>query len=447
MASGRNIIQAKKQDFVNVSDKPIGLGGRVESVRVDDLSRSISQVFCEKADASIVLMSNFPENITGNLTSAQLRAQFERLLAESRSDLAICAINDQVGYGVFALSDIPKDTVICFYSGSLKPHTQVKMSQDHAIGCYGIRASYSTASHRGIASFMQHLPTPLKFQDAKIFSNILRSMGQDVSEADLKINDELYAIQFVNGEVRESIALENVRREYINYNNVPIVLFVTDRLIRSGEQVGFNYGKDYWLSRNMVPELFDKMGRIISPDRYKRTFACLKLGPISYTGELSPLIKQISEKRETVDLIDDSKTPRKVGSIIVLDELLRVRAISENQYHELRKYVSFQSGGFSLYPSTVDRLVVKYGLENSDQISLERGLRKAAANNQIEDLNIFIKLVKNVNAKDSNPSVGRTALHWAAVKENKECYELLIAAGADPALVDANNIAALSVGK
>ena len=42
-------------------------------------------------------------------------------------------------------------------------------------------------------------------------------------------------------------------------------------------------------------------------------------------------------------------------------------------------------------------------------------------------------------AKDFNTKMQRTALHWASIKGNNECYALLIANGADASLVDAFN--------
>jgi len=85
----------------------------------------------------------------------------------------------------------------------------------------------------------------------------------------------------------------------------------------------------------------------------------------------------------------------------------------------------------------LERLVKKYTLPDTSQNSLEKGLRNAANNNKISDLIIFIKHVKNINAKDDNPTIGRTALHWAAVKGNEECYRFLLEANANPDIPDA----------
>lgn len=86
----------------------------------------------------------------------------------------------------------------------------------------------------------------------------------------------------------------------------------------------------------------------------------------------------------------------------------------------------------------LERLVKKYTLPNTSQKTLEKGLRNAAVNNKIFDLKIFLKYVKNIDAKDDNEKVGRTALHWAAMKGHKECCRFLLAAKAKSNIPDAN---------
>lgn len=79
----------------------------------------------------------------------------------------------------------------------------------------------------------------------------------------------------------------------------------------------------------------------------------------------------------------------------------------------------------------------KYNLPNISQLSLEKGLRQAAYNNQISDLKTFIEHVSNINAQDNNPASKKTALHYAVIKKYIECIKLLMDAGADIYLKDA----------
>lgn len=64
-------------------------------------------------------------------------------------------------------------------------------------------------------------------------------------------------------------------------------------------------------------------------------------------------------------------------------------------------------------------------------------LRRAATNNNVNDPQKCIEIVKDINAQDDNPKVQRTALHWAACKKYAFCYQLLIESGANPAIQDA----------
>ncbi len=445
-SKNNRILEISKQQTITTANKPLGLGGRIEHIAISEFEKKIGQPYLEKIDANeLINLSGIHENITGNLTSQQLKKQLESILKNPGQDLVVCKINDSVGYGVFSSNDIPKDTVLCFYSGTLINSTKVNIESDHAIGYHGINASFSTKNHRGIASFFQHLPSAKKLPNAKIFSQLLQSMGQHVSEKDLKINDELYSTKFIDKNLEKSLAVENIRREFVCFNGIPIVLFVTNSNIKAGEQLGFNHGKDYWLSRNIIPELFDKSGTVIPESAYVRTFYQLKFDGCIYTGDLSPLIQQLKVGKKQIELIDDNNMTKKIDSSIVLSELLRVHGLTEDQYKSLQKSFSpFQSSSSLFETTEIQMLVKKYSLPDNSQASLEKGLRKAATNNNIDDLKKFIKLVKNINAQDTNPNVQRTALHWAAIKGHDTCYNLLLESGADRNIPDKKGETALA---
>ncbi|WP_419419887.1 hypothetical protein ACNVED_00850 [Legionella sp. D16C41] len=82
-------------------------------------------------------------------------------------------------------------------------------------------------------------------------------------------------------------------------------------------------------------------------------------------------------------------------------------------------------------------LVKKYSLPDTSQASLEKGLRKAAYNNQKDDVKSFILTVKNINAIDTVETSQKSALHLAAIKGHKAIYDVLVTAGANPKLQDA----------
>lgn len=432
------MIQSKQNKRIPVADKPLRLGGQITLLSHDEFERQFGCQYMEKVDYIVdANLLEVPENIRGYLTSVQLKTQLRHLLENPRDDLVICKINESVGCGVFARDDIPKDTVLCFYSGTLMSGQKTKYG-DYGLAFYGMNAQVSTQSHRGISSFFEHLPSALKMPDIKRLQFILKMIGQQVSEHDLKLHDELYSIQFDNERIKASLATENLRQEFINYNGLPVILLVTNNAIQAGEQLGFNYGSSYFRSRGLVPELFNKTGELIPGNVYKRTFWQLTLDEVSYIGELQPLIDQLRQGKTQVDFVDDEGFPRRIDSQIVADELLRIHAIANDEHQRCcnQSNDNLSSNLFFSHPD-LTRLIKKYKLADSSQVSLEKGLRNAATNNLPDDIRTFLNYVQNVNAADTNPTSLKTALHWAASKSHHECCDILLAAGADPSLADA----------
>jgi hypothetical protein len=74
-------------------------------------------------------------------------------------------------------------------------------------------------------------------------------------------------------------------------------------------------------------------------------------------------------------------------------------------------------------------LVKKYKLDGPSSQCLEEGLRRAAAGNNVEDLDTLIKLGCNINAIEPD-GYKRTALHWAVIHRAKSCIIKLLANGA-----------------
>lgn len=81
------------------------------------------------------------------------------------------------------------------------------------------------------------------------------------------------------------------------------------------------------------------------------------------------------------------------------------------------------------------KLAKFYKLKDTSQPELEKGLRRAAASNNVEDLKKFIDAQVNVNAQDSK--LKKTALHWAVEKNAPACVFILQVSGADDTIKDA----------
>jgi hypothetical protein len=96
---------------------------------------------------------------------------------------------------------------------------------------------------------------------------------------------------------------------------------------------------------------------------------------------------------------------------------------------------------------SIDSLITKYKLENKSQPMLDKGLRRAADSSCSEDLEIFHKSGANINAQDDNPKIKKTALHWAVIKNHKDCVKNLLAWGARSDIPDADKKTAYDYAK
>lgn len=333
----RQIIKAKLPEFIPIADKPLRLGGKVEYLPPAELEKRLN---IKKYDESIyidpqleekVRNTRFKSNIAGYSPENELVSQTQRVINNPRNDLVICKMSDEkLGHGLFALKSIPSNTVLFIYGGTIQQARMEKTAKGHhALMYYGSNLVFNASEYRGLASYLQHLPETPRFPDAKTLSQVLKITGQDVPVETLKLNVELYSTEFKDSKIRNKIATENVQREYINFNGVPLIVFVTNRNIEKGEQLGFNYGCDYWLdiNRKKVPEYFDKEGHVIPPSAYKRTCGQLCFSGFTCTGELQPYIDLLKTGKSKVKLIDDEKKDHWIEIDKIRQELIRVRAL------------------------------------------------------------------------------------------------------------------------
>jgi hypothetical protein len=331
MNSLNYILGVETPGFIPFADKPLRLGGTIEQLTIEQFKEKLGIIYKEGISVeSKINISQFKENINGNVSAYELKKQVEKELKDTGKKLVVCKM-DKVGYGVFASTDIRKDTVVAIYSGTITMGLKVSSESDYALSYYGTNLSFSTAKHRGIASFMQHLPEKPKFENAEIFSNILKGVGQNVSKEELKLNIEMYSTKFQSSKTRELVAIENIRREYLNFNGIPVIAMVTDQDIKSGDQLGFNYGYQYWLSRKITPEFFDKNGQALSYKLYKRVFGQLNFDNFSYTGDYQPLINLLVNSSKQKDpspiiITGDDKKPHEVSVGQLMVSLLSVNA-------------------------------------------------------------------------------------------------------------------------
>lgn len=416
-------------------DRPPRLGGSALDLSVEEFEKKLNITYREDIDYGEVFSESvvdMKESIEGSLSSEELKVQLKRILSSHAfNDLAVCNMGEGVGHGVFAQNNIPKDRVLCFFSGQFSKITDKNEEGEEGFAFFSSNFMFKTGSFRGIASLLQHLPRQTKM-NVSLLRDLLRSIGQEVSEEELKLEDELYAVNFEANQV--NLAVENVRLEHIIFDGRPVIVVVSNASIKAGEQLGFKYGFRYWDSRHKVPELFDLQGSIFPRECYKRTFYRLKFKGFSYIGDLQPLLTQVNSASGNIRFIDDKGYDRNVPRADVIDELIRVNGM-------YKKEVPPMTAGVFWHPEK-SRLVKKYGLPDDSISCLEKGLRMAANNGQQDDITLFYGLLKNVNASDTGVNK-RTALHWASIKGHLRCIFLLLKYGADPNVQDANGMTPL----
>ena len=328
MGPCQSIINAETPKFIPVADKPVRAGGKIEYLTIREFEKQFRFTFKEGVSIDKeTKITAFQESVVGNVSSFQLKKQVEKLLKLGYDNLVICGMG-ALGHGVFALKDISKGSVTAIFSGTISNTIKIDV-QDKALNYYGTNMSFSSKYHHGISHFMQHLPRTLKTPDVRSFCKLLQMMGQKVSEEQIRCEDELYSVKFTHKATEKLIMTENVDKEYLNFNGIPLIVLVANRQINAGEQIGFNYGYRYWSSRKMTPEFFDNTGAVISHSLYKRTFGQINFGNFRHMGEYGPLIASVNRGEAFVSIISENNESYKVSCAHLMSLLVGANAITE----------------------------------------------------------------------------------------------------------------------
>lgn len=240
-------MQSRKDIKINVSKQPM----YIESVSASEFAESVGMagwieesIYLPESDCSLDSMKISAESL--------LEDQYNSLIKSSEFYLKSMFVRHMgsVGYGVFATDAIPANQFIAVYTGIITCH-----SHDHlreANNEYGFKIPNENekygvllnAKHYGnISRFIQHLPL-----DAK----------------ETKTNDVPISNYVVSPSVR--VATANLSAEVVCYQKLPVLVLRTTRKINPFEQLGYDYGINYW--KNHTPSLFDTIGKSISFSDY-----------------------------------------------------------------------------------------------------------------------------------------------------------------------------------
>lgn len=86
-------------------------------------------------------------------------------------------------------------------------------------------------------------------------------------------------------------------------------------------------------------------------------------------------------------------------------------------------------------------ILEKYNLNDFTQASREKALRCAAVNNQPEDIEFLVNVIKvNIDAQDNTPGNQKTALHLATERGHKESVDELVKLNASSSICDAGGV-------
>ena len=175
----------------------------------------------------------------------------EERLHQPLSNLVIVKINDEVNHGIFFANDakecIPAGTVLGIYAGEVSAESQ--------------RFRYYvwelSSQQNASATINQKFKKPVV--DAGDYGNITRFM-QDLPNAEHPIKDDTL-----------DIARANVTCTPMIYYGMPIICLLAARDIKPGEQLGYEYGYDYWRTSGIQRCVFNKAGAVV--DRLKNSEA------------------------------------------------------------------------------------------------------------------------------------------------------------------------------
>lgn len=192
-------------------------------------------------------------------------------IKEVHQKLAIAKINNLVGYGVIACEDIPANTAITFYAGTLMDSLKKDIDDNYAI-CGGGKLTISAKKHRNFAGFITH------------------AFEKNPSSAD---HNEIYLDDFMPWDKdainwHGNLLSANVFSHPFIVNYIPYIIFKNKEIIPKNSILAWDYGFGYWKSRKIAPALLTLKGEIVKPT----SFTCTKKAYNQAFTTLKPMAEE-----------------------------------------------------------------------------------------------------------------------------------------------------------
>ncbi len=235
------------------------------------------------------------------------------------------------GFGAFARRRIQKGELVAIYSGTITsrdPKVDIP-TNDEAIPLSDT-LYLSTLKHRGVGSFLQHLPkakktaTVRELIDRRIAN---RKVQHRPDENKILLEHELYRTKFEDDGIIDNIQTENVTPRFVFCNNILVVCLVAKRVIEAGEQLGYSYGQNYWFERGVPPCYFSKDGSCIPKKQYKIESGFIDLPGVNSGFQYDSIIKQINNRRAAMQFPLANGTVATFSSLEVLAALVKAHAV------------------------------------------------------------------------------------------------------------------------
>lgn len=249
------------------ANKPLKLGGVVEEISVDELSKKINTPFIYSD--SLFSQGEHPPYLKENsdikkLPTNPLIESFEEIGFTDISAFVICNMG-QLGHGVFANRDFEPERCLILYAGIIGE----RPSSNYAFS-YSKEVTLSVDAEKvgNIARFIQHMP--INFNLRTEYREKWLDYNQEKSENKPEFFEywQWRNLNYYSGLTENDVAWANMSMGTIPLQGVPCAILYNNRKIHKGEQIGISYGQGYWLSRNIKPELFDSNGEVIPEKKY-----------------------------------------------------------------------------------------------------------------------------------------------------------------------------------
>lgn len=307
------LFQAVKRDSIEVADAPLPLGGSIRRLSIAEFEAKFELAYAESCSVAPETTSQQRQLLTGaplppcfEVDDDELQRNVAKRLQQPLTDLVVCHISDEVGYGLFTRKPIAEGSVLMIYAGEVGSISLPRFHHNRYL--YNLancdQLTVNAQKWGNLARFMQHLPMDYqreKQRRRQLFTSndyvvrLLRSQGHSVQASEIpmilqqkgltedyfiRMSDQsieldrqkdkgLDAYQFQSSAVKDTVACANVDIILTRHHGYTVAAMIATDDIPAGAQLGYPYGQDYLQKTDKPVRLFDKQGRVIALDRYQ----------------------------------------------------------------------------------------------------------------------------------------------------------------------------------